>query len=162
MPEYQKSRGPRYPFAWLGVPLVLLLLFTIGPYVALILGLAVAGVLGCYGPPISATDSCIFMGVDLSGPIGLIGFLTLVTIPIGSVLLAIWLGIAVIVTLIWFLLRWRANANGQKFGDWRVLYRAARTWPGGTRSGRSKSSCWRKTPPTCSVTAWLTLEIWSG
>jgi len=35
-----------------------------------------------------------------------------VTIPVETVLLAIWLGIAVIVTLIWFLLRWRANANG--------------------------------------------------
>jgi hypothetical protein len=81
----------------------------------LILGAAVSGGLGCGNPPISATDPCIFMGIDFSGPITiaiLVGFLNLVTIPVGSVLIAIWLGIAVIVTLIWFLLRWRANTNG--------------------------------------------------
>ena len=114
MPEYQKSRGPRYPFAWLGVPLGLIVLFTIGPTVSPLLGGAVSGVLGCNNP-VSAAEPCLFMGVDLSGAVTmaiLFGFLGLVTMPIGATLLAIWFVAAVIVTLVWWLRRWRANANG--------------------------------------------------
>jgi hypothetical protein len=68
MPEDQKSRRPRFPFAWLGVSFVLILLFTFGPSLSLLFGAAVAGLLDC-NVPISATDSCLFMGLDLSGPV---------------------------------------------------------------------------------------------
>jgi hypothetical protein len=114
MLEHQKSRGPRYPFAWLGVPLGLILLFTIGPTVSLLVGGAVSGALGC-NSPISATEPCLFMGVDLGGAVTmaiLFGFLGLVTLPIGTTLLGIWFVAAVIVTLVWWPRRWRANANG--------------------------------------------------
>jgi len=40
------------------------------------------------------------------------GFLGLVTLPVGTTLLEIWFVAAVIVTLVWWLRRWRANANG--------------------------------------------------
>jgi hypothetical protein len=114
MLEYQKSRAQRYPFAWLGVPLGLILLFTIGPTVSLLVGGAVSGALGC-NSPISATEPCLFMGVDLGGAVTmaiLFGFLGLVTLPIGTTLLGIWFVAAVIVTVVWWLRRWRANANG--------------------------------------------------
>ena len=114
MLEYQKSRGPRYPFAWLGVPLGLILLFTIGPTVSLLVGGAVSVALGC-NSPISATEPCLFMGVDLGGAVTmaiLFGFLGLVTLPIGTTLLGIWFVAAVIVTLVWLLRRRRVNANG--------------------------------------------------
>jgi hypothetical protein len=114
MPEYPKSRRPRYPFAWLGVPLVLILLFTFGPSASLLFGAAVASLLGC-NIPISATDSCLFMGLDLSGPVItalLFGYLGLVTLTIGTTLLGLWFVAAVIVTLVWWLRRWRANATG--------------------------------------------------
>ena len=113
MPEYQKSHGPRYPFAWLGVPLGMIVLFTIGPTVSLLLGGAVSGVLGCNNPV--ATEPCLFMGIDLSGAVTmaiLFGFFGLVTMPIGTTLLGIWFVAAVIVTLVWWLRRWRANTNG--------------------------------------------------
>lgn len=113
MLEQQKSPRPRYPFAWLGVPLGLILLFTFGPTMSLILGAAVGGALGCSNP-ISAIEPCLFMGVDFAGPVIiaiLIGYLGLVTVPIGTTLLGIWFGAAVIVTLVWWLRRRRANAN---------------------------------------------------
>ena len=114
MVEHQKSRGPRYPFAWLGVPLGPILLFTFGPTVSLWLAAAVSIMLSCNNP-ISATEPCLFMGFDLAGPVLVamrFGFLGLVTLPVGTTLLEIWFVAAVIVTLVWWLRRWRANANG--------------------------------------------------
>ncbi len=114
MLEHEKSRGPRYPFAWLAVPLGLIVLFTIGPTVSLLLGGAISGVLGCNNP-VSAAEPCLFPGIDFSGAVTmaiLFGFLGVVTMPIGATLLGIWFVAAVIVTLVWRLWRWRANANG--------------------------------------------------
>jgi hypothetical protein len=96
---------PRYPFVWLGVPLGLILLFTIGPTAALLLGAAAAKTLGC-DIPISATDPCLFLGVDLSAALTIAvvsGYLAFVTIPTGLTLLGVWFAVAVIVTLVWWL-----------------------------------------------------------
>jgi len=101
----------RYPFVWLGLPLALIILFTIGPLVILLLGGAVAGALGC-NMPIAATTPCLFMGADLSEAIAIavfFGYLAFWTLPAGTTLLGIWLVVAVIVTLIWFA-RWRRVA----------------------------------------------------
>jgi hypothetical protein len=102
---------PRYPFVWLGVPLALILLFTIGPLVALLLGGAVAGVLGC-SMPIASTAPCLFIGFDLADALAIAVFfdyLAFFTVPMGTTLLGIWLVAAVIVTLVWWL-RWRRTA----------------------------------------------------
>jgi hypothetical protein len=101
---------PRYPFVWLGVPLALIILFTIGPLVVLLLGGAVAGALGC-NMPIAATAPCLFMGGDLSGAMAIavfFGYLAFWTVPTGTTLLGIWLVAAVVVTLVWWLRRRRA------------------------------------------------------
>lgn len=100
---------PRYPFVWLGVPLALILLFTIGPLVALLIGGLVADALGCR-MPISASAPCLFMGVDLADALSIamfFGYLAFWTLPTGATLLALWLGAAVIVTLVWWLRRRR-------------------------------------------------------
>lgn len=58
---------------------------------------------------------CLFMGVDLRPFLAfavLCGYLNFLTFPTGTTLLGIWLVAAVIVTLVWGLRRWRANANG--------------------------------------------------
>jgi hypothetical protein len=49
----------RFPFFWLGVPLGMILLFTVGPTVALLLGGAVANTLGC-SMPITASEPFLF------------------------------------------------------------------------------------------------------
>jgi hypothetical protein len=106
---------PRYPFVWLGVPLGLILLFTIGPFAALLLGGAVAEVLGCTMPIDAAGGPCPFMGVDLATFLAVavaFGYLAFFTFPTGTTLLGIWLVAAVIVTLFWLLRRRRANSNG--------------------------------------------------
>jgi hypothetical protein len=105
---------PRYPFVWLGVPLGLILLFTIGPMAVLLLGGAVAEVLGCTMPIDAAAGPCSFMGVDLASFLAVavaFGYLAFFTFPTGSTLLGIWLLAAVIVTLVWLLRRRRTNTN---------------------------------------------------
>jgi hypothetical protein len=104
------SAGPRYPFVWLGVPLALIVLFTVGPLVGLLLGGAVAGALGC-NMPIAASAPCLFMGADLSEALAVavaLGYLAFFTLPAGTTLVGIWLVAAVIVTLVWLLRRRRA------------------------------------------------------
>jgi hypothetical protein len=97
----------RYPFIGLGIPLALILLLTIGPLAALLLGGAVADALGC-SMPISANTGCLFMGTDLSGTLTIavfLGYMAFWTFPAGTTLLAIWLVAAVIVTAVWWLRR---------------------------------------------------------
>jgi hypothetical protein len=106
------TKRPRYPFVWLGVPLALIFLFSIGPLVLLMLGGAVAGALGC-DMPIAATAPCLFMGADLSDAMAIavfFGYLAFFTVPTGTTLLGIWLVVAIIVTLVWWL-RWRRAAQ---------------------------------------------------
>jgi hypothetical protein len=89
----------------------MILLFTIGPTVALLFGGAVANALGC-NMPISASEPCLFMGVDLANALMVavfFGYLAFWTLPLGTTLLGIWLVAAVIVTLVWWL-RWRRAA----------------------------------------------------
>jgi ACR3 family arsenite efflux pump ArsB len=104
------NAGPRYPFVWLGLPLALIVLFTVGPLVGLLLGGAVAGALGC-NMPIAGTMPCLFMGADLSEALAVavaLGYLAFFTMPAGTTLLGIWLIVAVLVTLVWWLRRRRA------------------------------------------------------
>jgi hypothetical protein len=113
MPEYRKSRRPRYPFGWLAVPLALILVFTFGPTASLLLGSIVSGLLDCHNP-VSAAEPCLFMGIDFSQTVTaaiLIGFLGLATLPTGMTLLGIWLFAAIIVTLVWWLRRRQTTAN---------------------------------------------------
>jgi hypothetical protein len=101
----------RYPFAWLGVPLAVILLFTIGPLVALLFGGAIADVLGCK-MPIAAGEPCLLMGVDLADALSIavfFGYLAFWTVPTGTALLGLWLLAGLIVTLVWWL-RWRRAA----------------------------------------------------
>jgi hypothetical protein len=93
------------------LPLALIIFFTIGPLVILLLGGALAGALGC-NMPIAATAPCLFMGADLNEAMSIavfFGYLAFWTLPAGTTLLGIWLVVAVIVTLIW-LVRWRRAA----------------------------------------------------
>jgi hypothetical protein len=101
---------PRYPFVWLGVPLGLILLFTIGPLVALLAGGAVADALGC-SLPIAASEPCLVMGVNFADALSVavfFGYLAFWTLPMGTPLLGLWLVAAVMVTLVWWLRRRRA------------------------------------------------------
>jgi hypothetical protein len=111
-PARNVTKGPRYPFVALGVPLVLLLLFTFGPTVILLVGGMVGDALGCRLPIEGAVGPCPFMGVDLAPFFSVavaFGYLAFFTFPTGLSLLGIWLGAAVIVTLVWGLRRWRAG-----------------------------------------------------
>ncbi|HEX4407313.1 MAG TPA: hypothetical protein VH206_00945 [Xanthobacteraceae bacterium] len=102
---------PRYPFVWLGVPLGMILLFAFGPLAALLFGGAVANALDCSMPISAASQTCLFMGVDLATALTIAvfcGYLAFWTLPTGSTLLGIWLVAAVIVTSVWWFRRSRA------------------------------------------------------
>jgi hypothetical protein len=104
------SRG-RYPFLWLGAPLVLILLFAFGPLALLLAGGVVADALGCT-MPISAIAPCPFMGFDLAGLLAVavaFGYFAFVTVPAGTTALAVWFVVAVAVTLAWWLRRRRTT-----------------------------------------------------
>jgi hypothetical protein len=101
---------PRYPFVWLGVSLGLILMFAVGPLLALLLGGAVADALGCK-MPIAASEPCLLMGIDLADALAIavfLGYLAFWTLPTGAPLLGLWLVAVVIVTLVWWLRRRRA------------------------------------------------------
>jgi hypothetical protein len=103
------NKRPRYPFVWLGVPLALIVAFSIGPLALLMLGGAVAGALGC-NMPIAASAPCLLMGVDIADALAIavfFGYLAFFTMPTGTTLLGIWLVVAVIITLVWWLRRRR-------------------------------------------------------
>jgi hypothetical protein len=98
------TRPNRYPFLALGVPLVLLLLFTFGPTIILLSGGALGGALGCQLPINGPVGPCLFMGHDLASSLSVataFGYVAFFTIPTGTSLLGIWLVVAVIVTLVW-------------------------------------------------------------
>jgi hypothetical protein len=95
-----------YPFVWLGVPLVLIILFAAGPLIALFIAGGIADALGCT-VPVAALPPCPFMGHDLADTLAImvfLGYLAFWTLPMGGTALAIWLVIACIVTAIWW---WR-------------------------------------------------------
>jgi len=102
------STKPRFPFVALGVPLVLLLLFTFGPMIVLLTGGIVAGALGCTMPIDTSGGPCPFMGADLATFLAVavaFGYLAFLTFPVGTTGLAIWLVAAIVVTLIWWIRR---------------------------------------------------------
>jgi hypothetical protein len=106
---------PRYPFVALGVPFALIFLFAYGPMIILLIGGMVGGALGCALPINGPMGPCLLMGVDLTTFLSfavLCGYLNFLTFPTGTTLLGIWLVVAVIVTLVWGLRRWRASASG--------------------------------------------------
>ena len=101
------STRPHYPLFWLGLPLVLILLFAFGPLALLLAGGLVADTLGCT-MPISGAAPCLFMGVDLAEWLAVavaFGYFGFVTMPIGATALAIWFAVAVVVAVIWLFRR---------------------------------------------------------
>jgi len=101
------SAASPYPFFWLGLPLILILLFTFGPLAILLAGGLVADALGCT-MPISALAPCPLMGVDLAGLLAVavaFGYFAFVTVPAGTTALTLWLVATVVVTLVWWLRR---------------------------------------------------------
>jgi hypothetical protein len=99
------STRPRYPFVWLGLPLALIILFSVSPLVVLLLGGAVTGALGC-NMPIAANAPCLLMGINIADALAIavfFGYLAFWTLPTATTLLGIWLVVAVIVTLVWLL-----------------------------------------------------------
>jgi hypothetical protein len=94
-----------HAIAWLIITFVLILLFTISPFIVSFGGGGLSSALGCDGS-MQISSPCMFMGSDVSQTLTTmiyIGYLGFFTIPVGEFLLIIWLVIACVVALV----RWR-------------------------------------------------------
>jgi hypothetical protein len=82
----------RGPFFWFSAVCVTILVIAVVPVISVSLTYAVASALGCSVNEGGATP-CPFMGVDLGELVTMmvLGWLGLITLPVGGVALAIWL-----------------------------------------------------------------------
>jgi hypothetical protein len=83
----------RGPFFWFSAVCVTILVIAVVPVLSVSLTYAVASALGCSVNEGGATP-CPFMGVDLGETLVtmmVLGWLGLITLPVGGVALAIWL-----------------------------------------------------------------------
>jgi uncharacterized membrane protein YhaH (DUF805 family) len=93
--------GWNRPFRMLLACLILILLFAGLPVIGAITAGVVAGALGCRLDE-GSVHPCPFFGVDLGEKLydfGVLGWLSLLTIPAGFVLLLIWLIAAIVLTV---------------------------------------------------------------
>jgi hypothetical protein len=83
----------RGPFYWFSAVCVAILVIAMLPVISVSLTYAIASALGCSVNEGGATP-CLFMGVDLGETLVtmmVLGWLGLITLPVGGVVLAIWL-----------------------------------------------------------------------
>jgi hypothetical protein len=109
VPANSSAGGPvkkkSHAIAWLIVTFVLILLFTVSPFIVSFGGGGLASALGCDGS-MQIRSPCLLMGSDVSQTLTTmiyIGYLGFVTIPVGEFLLMVWAVIACVVALV----RWR-------------------------------------------------------
>jgi hypothetical protein len=108
IPANRPVGGPArkgHAVAWLIITFVLILLFTVSPFIVSFGGGALASALGCDGS-MQISSPCTLMGSDVSQTLTTmvyVGYLGFVTIPVGEFLLIIWVVVACVVALV----RWR-------------------------------------------------------
>jgi hypothetical protein len=99
------SATRRSVFLWLGIPFVLIVLLALAPLLSALIAGAIADALGC-GLNEGGASPCPFMGHDLGEPLVImlvLGWLAILTLPLGAAALVIWLVIVCVVAVT----RWR-------------------------------------------------------
>jgi hypothetical protein len=89
-------------FIWLSISFVLIVLFATAPLISALIGGSIAEALGCtINEGVSAP--CLFRGSDVSETLSVmvvIAWFAFETLPLGAVLLTIWLVVACIVVVV--------------------------------------------------------------
>ena len=91
-----------HAIASLIITFVLILLFTVSPFIVSLGGGGLASVLGCDGS-MEISSPCTLMGSDVSRTLTTmiyLGYLGFVTIPVGEFLLIVWVVVACVVALV--------------------------------------------------------------
>jgi hypothetical protein len=94
-----------HAFVWLSVSFVLIVLFAAAPLISAFIGGGIADALGCAVTE-GVSSPCLFRGSDVSETLSVmfvLGWFAFETLPLGALLLAIWLVVACLVVLI----KWR-------------------------------------------------------
>jgi hypothetical protein len=95
------SAARRSVFLWLGISFVLIVLLALAPLLSALLAGAIADALGC-GLDEGGATPCPFMGHDLGEPLVVmlgLGWLAILTLPLGAAALVIWLVIVCVVAV---------------------------------------------------------------
>jgi hypothetical protein len=99
------SATRNYAFVGLSVSFVLIVRFAAAPLISAFIGGGVADTLGCTVTE-GVSSPCLFPGSDISETLSVmfvLGWFAFETLPLGGVLMAIWLVVACVVALI----KWR-------------------------------------------------------
>ena len=91
------------PFVWLGAAFAIIVLVAALPLISVLISTGIAGALGCQVDE-AAVHPCPFMGIDLGEMLTLmfiLGWLGLVTLPLGVIALAVWLIIFLMTFVCW-------------------------------------------------------------
>ena len=99
-----------HAFVWLSVSFFLIVLFAAAPLISAFIGGGIADALGCTVTE-GVSSPCLFRGSDISETLSVmfvLGWFAFETLPLGAVLLAIWLAVACVVALI----KWRLRRRG--------------------------------------------------
>jgi hypothetical protein len=89
-------------FIWLSISFVLIVLFATAPLISAFIGGGIAESLGCTVTE-GVSSPCLFRGSDVSETLSVmfvLGWFAFETLPLGALLLAIWLIVACIVVVI--------------------------------------------------------------
>jgi hypothetical protein len=92
-------------FVWLSVSFFLIVLFAIAPLISVFISGGIADALGCTVNE-GGSSPCLFRGTDIGETLNVmfvLGWFAFETLPLGAVMLAIWLVVACVVVLI----KWR-------------------------------------------------------
>ena len=99
-------------FIWLSISFVLIVLFATAPLISALIGGGIAESLGCTVTE-GVNSPCLFRGSDVSEALSVmvvLAWFAFETLPLGAVLLAVWLIVACIVVVIKWLRRRRREA----------------------------------------------------
>jgi hypothetical protein len=89
-------------FIWLSISFVLIVLFAMAPLISAFIGGGIAEALGCTVTE-GVSSPCLFRGSDISETLSVmfvLGWFAFETLPLGAVLLTIWLIVACLVVVI--------------------------------------------------------------
>jgi hypothetical protein len=90
---------------WLGITLVLILLFALAPLISTLIASTIADALGCTVNEGGATQ-CLYKGTDIGETLAemfVVGWLSFVTFPLALIAFGVWLVSAISI----FVIRWR-------------------------------------------------------
>ena len=97
------AQAARFPWSIYWVLLAVLLVFAIGPLISVMVSIGLADMGGCVLNE-AGVHPCMMLGLDLGGLLAfmfIMGWFSLVTLPLGIGLFLVWLAVIIIHRIAW-------------------------------------------------------------